>query len=359
MTRGTSGVLPRPTSRDDEAYLDFVETFKLFAMGQLSPGLQAAVQQGVSANFPDAEPSSLRIQDIRAAVDPLPAARSFKRLMRSHQEMMWRRTRDSFARVGAEHLKALEEAENQGPGRLVVDPEFEVPKYATREIHLQPGGYTDDELGGITFHYGTKVFYLGSNDQDELHNQLAENTAIPDDGQVRRVLDIGCSIGQATTALKKRFPDAEVWGLDVGLPLVRYAHKRAVDAGVDVNFKHGLAEDTGFEDESIDAVLAFILFHEVPRRIAKEIVEETFRTLRPGGKFTVFDFKNEGGNTSPGFRYIVDFDSRDNCEPYSPGFVATDFRQLLRDTGFEVADGIPTDHLYGNFLQAIVATKPL
>lgn len=358
MSRGHAGVLPRPTQRDDESYLDFVESFKTFAMSKLSPGLQAQIATQIDESFPDRDVTDLRIQDIRGAIDPLPAAKSFKRLMRSHQEMMWRRTRASFARLGADHLRDLAGSTTKGPGRLVADPEFEVPEYARREIHLQPGGYTDDELGGITFHYGTKVFYLGSNDQDELHQQLAAKTVVPEDGKVSRILDIGCSIGQATTALKQQHPDAEVWGIDVGLPLVRYGHKRAVDHGVDVNFKHGLAEDTGFEDASFDAVLAFILFHEVPRRVAKEIVAETFRILRPGGVFTVFDFKNEGMESSPGFRYIIDYDSRDNCEPYSPGFVATDFPGVLRDAGFEVGPGEPADHLYGNFLQTLIATKP-
>jgi hypothetical protein len=51
---------------------------------------------------------------------------------------------------------------------------------------------------------------------------------------------------------------------------------------------------------------------------------------------------------------MIDYDSRDNCEPYSPGFVHADFRGLLADAGFAVTDGPPSRN---SVLQSIVATR--
>ena len=128
------------------------------------------------------------------------------------------------------------------PERIHIDPDFVVPEYTRKEIHCQPGGYTDDPIGGAVFHYGTKVFYEGANDQDELHIELAEKATPPADGKVARILDIGCSIGQATTVLADLYPNAEVWGLDVGAPMIRYAHMRAVERDKHVHFTQRLAE---------------------------------------------------------------------------------------------------------------------
>jgi ubiquinone/menaquinone biosynthesis C-methylase UbiE len=274
--------------------------------------------------------------------------------MRSQQEMMWRRTRASFATTGAAHLDDLDAATTAGPGKLVVDPAFAVPDYARREIHLQPGGYTDDPLGGIVYHYGTKVFYQGGNDQDELHAELASLTAAPADGKVAAVLDLGCSIGQGTIQLKAHFPDAEIWGLDVGLPMVRYAHARAVGQQVPVNFIQALAESMPFEDGHFDIVFAYILFHELPIAIIPKVLAEAHRVLRPGGTFVIFEFPSASQHLPPAFRFMIDYDSRDNCEPYSPDFVHADFRGMLADAGFAVADGPPSRN---SFLQSIVATR--
>ena len=47
-----------------------------------------------------------------------------------------------------------------------------MPPYLNVHFHLQPGGYHHDELSGFLYHYGTKVFFRGDNDRDELHEKL-------------------------------------------------------------------------------------------------------------------------------------------------------------------------------------------
>ena len=352
--RGSIGVLPRPSKLADESYTDFVEAFRDMALMKMFPimcgaGHAAMEREGV-APTPD-----VPLETVKDHFNRVPVAQTWQRFMRSAQEMMWRRTRQSFAFDEAGHEALLKEWEGKGPGTLTADTGFHVPDYARREIHLQPGGYTEDVLGGVVYHYGTKVFYQGYNDQDELHAEVVDLTAVPDEGRVDHVLEIACGVGQATVQFRRRFPDAKVTGLDVALPVLRYAHMRSAQLGADVDYVQALAEDMPFADASVDVVMSYIFFHEVPVEVMERVLKEVHRVLRPGGKFSIFEFPSHGATPlPPAMRFMIDYDSRDNCEPYSVGFVYSDFRGVLANAGFEVADG---GKPMNDFLQSIVATK--
>jgi ubiquinone/menaquinone biosynthesis C-methylase UbiE len=101
-------------------------------------------------------------------------------------------------------------------------------------------------------------------------------------------------------------------------------------------------------------VHAYILFHELPLTVIPRVLAEVHRVLRPGGVFSIFEFPNMNGTMPAAQRFMIANDSRDNCEPYSPAFVACDFRGMLRDAGFSLSDGPPT---VNGFLQSVIATK--
>jgi SAM-dependent methyltransferase len=352
--RGRIGLLPRPPTLDTQSYLGFMESVRNHAIRGMFPGV-AADAEAARARAARADGPPLRAF-VREA-DAVPRVATWKRLMRSQQQQTWWRLREEFHRDAAAFEAELAAAERARPGALRYDPGFVVPAYASLDIHLQPGGYVGDPLAGYLFHHGTQVFYQGDNDQDELHQQVVDMVRVPDDrpgdGAVRRVLDVGCSIGQCTTALKQRFPDAEVIGLDVGLPLLRYANKRAHDLGIDVQFVQALAEDTGLQGGGFDVVLCYILFHEVPSRLFAPILAEAFRLLRPGGTLTIVDAPN-AQQFPAGNQLWLQFDSQHNCEPYSPAFVAADLPALLRGAGFEVTSQGPTP----TFLWCTTARRP-
>lgn len=354
MDRGTIGLLPRAPTLEDESHLGFYESLRNFAIRELFPVAAQRIGQAVEeAGLPDGG-ATAPLPQLLEATSPLPVVGAWKRIMRSQQQRTWTKVRDTLLADEAAHEQALLDAERKVPGRLHYDPAFEVPDYACREIHLQPGGYVGDRtVAGHVFHYGTQVFYQGDNDQDELHIDVASRVATPADGQVSRILDLGCSIGQATTALKTRFPQAEVWGLDVALPLLRYGHLRAVNLDSEVHFKQALAEGTGFADGEFDAVLAYILFHEVPEALFPQIIAEAWRVLRPGGTFTIVDAPNGQAFPAPN-RVWLEFDANHNCEPYSPAFVASDFRALLEAQGFNITHSGPTP----TFLWCTQCEKP-
>ena len=151
-----------------------------------------------------------------------------------------------------------------------------------------------------------------------------------------RILDAGCGIGRLTVALKERFPDAEVWGIDVGGPLLRYAHMRANDLGIDVNFSQRKAEETGFPDGYFDIVTSIIVNHEVPSKHNREIIAESYRLTRKGGYYYPIDFRTYGDKGPAYGQYRRWWDHRWNEEPWSPEFVSFDFAGEIEKAGFTI-----------------------
>jgi SAM-dependent methyltransferase len=276
------------------------------------------------------------LEQIRAFVETQPLGRLRNRLARTQQEMKWHVLWRSFDAQRAALSAELARWDARGPGRLLLDAAFETPPYLNVHFHLQPGGYYKDELSGFLYHHGTKVFFRGANDKDELHARLVGQVPTPADGRVSRVLDLACSVGQSTTAFKERYPQAQVCGVDYSAPMLRTAHRRAAMLGVDVDFAQRLCERTGFPDQHFDVTFAFIVFHELPLRIIHDTVREAARVTRRGGIFAIYDFTETAGKT-PFQLYHRWFDARHNGEPYSQDFCDCDFDRVLGAHGFRVA----------------------
>jgi ubiquinone/menaquinone biosynthesis C-methylase UbiE len=350
--RGYQGLLPRLPRLADESYQDFVEGIRGLAGGRMAQPAMMALH-GALGTPPAPAPRMDRIA-LRRTGDALPILATRNRLLRSSQQMMWRNLNESFGLRRADIEQALAAAETQGPGTLEWSADFPVPDYTQREFHIQPGGYQGDALTGHVYHYGTKVFFTGTNDQDDMHSELAQIAPRPADGIVRRVLDIGCAIGQSATALKSVLPQSEVTAIDVAAPMLRYAHYRAARLGAAVHFRQRLIEATDFPDSHFDMAQSVIVFHELPFEKTCAALREMQRVLRPGGTFNVFDFPT-GEPIPAGLQYFLDIDSRYNGEPYSSEFLYSDFGGELQRAGFLVTKG-PT---VARYLRSWYCTKPL
>ncbi len=165
---------------------------------------------------------------------------------------------------------------------------------------------------------------------------MARNAQVPEDGKVMRILDLGTSIGQFATSMKRRFPKAEVWGVDIGAPMVRYAHMKALDLGVEVNFAQRLAEDTKFPDEHFDIVTSNLLFHEVTEQASRDIIKEAARVLRPGGTFSATD-QNDAPKTAHN-KFTIWYNYRWNHEDWYLDWHQVDFPGEMRKASLKVTD---------------------
>jgi ubiquinone/menaquinone biosynthesis C-methylase UbiE len=333
--------LPQLDRQSSQDFLSSLRTWLRNATPDLPDQLEAfAAGKGIAATAD----LSLEEACTLALQHPKYAARS--RIATSVQQLMWSGIADVFHKNADFYLAALEATDNAGPGTLELNPQMHVPEYTRYEIHIQPGGYVGDPFAGAISLYGFKHYdrQFLFNDHQEHHLAMAQELPLPADGSVNRILDMGCGFGGLATAMKERFPAAEVWGIDVGGPMVRWAHHRAVKMGIPVHFAQRLAEDSKFEAASFDIVASYIMFHEVSADAAKKIVAEAHRVLRPGGIFRPIDFVTRGNPAYKEPRTVAAkaaqwMDHRYNFEVWALQYRNLDFPGLLRSAGFDVTIG--------------------
>jgi ubiquinone/menaquinone biosynthesis C-methylase UbiE len=337
--RGRDGIFRRLPSVDAESHQAFLTDFRTWV--QASPqGLHRAAQvragEILAAN--GYQPTDdVPMEKVIALMEKDPIVMASARAWMSAQQQMWKHLVDTFHGKRDYYLSELRKGEKRGPGSLELSPTMTIPEYAKHEIHAQPGGYVGDPLAGYVYHYGTNNFFLGHNTQDQNQKNIATVAPLPADRKVRRILDIGCSCGQLTVALKDRFPEAEVWGVDVGGPMVHYAHMRAADLGANVNFRQALAESTGFPDGHFDMVVSYIILHEVPNKQNDMIMKEVARVLRPGGTYYPVDFFTSSPPPKEAYgKFRRWWDHRWNNEPWALEHMNFDLAGSLTRHGMKV-----------------------
>lgn len=107
---------------------------------------------------------------------------------------------------------------------------------------------------------------------------------------VQRVLDLGCGTGTLAIATKQARPEAEVAGLDGDPAILRRAREKAAAAGVEIEFREGLADELPFEEDSFDLVLSTLFFHHLGAATKRRAANEIARVLKPGGALHVADW---------------------------------------------------------------------
>lgn len=333
--RGSKGRLERLPTLDLESKHDFVTGFRTFH-GRFNRIANSRIETILEENGLDPKVELTAAETLELVEDDLLVQTSGLTWL-SNQKITWKILQDYFHAHADEYIAEMEAADNDGPGTLELNPDMEIPKYATHEIHIQPGGYVGDEFAGHIYHYGTNSFYVGAigdNEQDQIHIGVANRLPLPEDGEVKRILVMGCGTGQLTTALAERFPNAEVWGIDVGGPMVRYAHMRARNLGVPVNFAQRLVEDTKFPDGHFDFVTSYIINHELTQDASRAMFAEAHRVTRPGGYFYPIDFRSGGDKGRAYGQYRRWWDHRWNNEVWSHEFHTLDFEDELEKAGF-------------------------
>ncbi len=105
-----------------------------------------------------------------------------------------------------------------------------------------------------------------------------------------RVLDVACGTGNATIPAAKS--GAETVGLDITPELLEDARRNAADAGVEIEWVEGDAQDLPFEDASFDVILSTFgnMFAPDHRATAHEIA----RVVKPGGRFGLACWRPDG-----------------------------------------------------------------
>ena len=333
-----------PTATHDEAARqEFTKSLKGFIQSTLLPGLTPVYQSTVAPAFEKEHgraPADRR--DIRGAMVKSLYFQNYAAVNRIAQELLWESVNVALDRQLPEQLAKAKALSESTKAKLVIPEGFVPPRYVTAlDIHCMPGGYTseivpDDVTAGALYDRGVYLYAMGymGPDNDDMGRSVCNYLKRNMPGfSPRRILDMGCTVGHATVPYKEFFPDAEVWGIDVGAPVVRYAHARAAAMGQEVNFAQMNAEETTFEDGYFDLVVSHILLHETSGKAMPRIFAECHRLLSPNGLMIHADLP-PFDLMDPFTQFILDNETWYNNEPFWGAMRDMDQIALAKKAGF-------------------------
>lgn len=336
------GVLPTTTA-EEESRQDFVKSLKLHLATKVAPGNHLSYEVNAGPRYEKAEGHAPQTyHEVRRAMADDPYFNFWSALQRNSQEMMWKSSQLPVERQLPSLIEVVKNAESK-LGSLELDPDLEIPRYLTLvDIHCMPGGYhtefaQDDVANGAVYDRAVYVYAMGR--MGPLNSDIGDtmidfvNDKFPD-LKPKRILDLGCAVGHSTLPYVDAFPDAEIYAVDVGAPVLRYAHARAESLGKKVHFSQQNAEKMNFPDGHFDLIVSHILVHETSHKAIRNIMRECYRLLSPGGVVV-------HGETPP-YKdldtfgaFILDWDTRNNNEPYWGGSHEIDPEGMAEETGFD------------------------
>lgn len=188
-----------------------------------------------------------------------------------------------------------------------------------------------DALWGQNLHFG-----YWEDDSDDSPIEVATDRLTdlmisgldPEPGQ--RILDIGCGNGNPAMRLV-RSRDVRVVGITISELQVEQGQERAAEAGLAdrAEFRYADAMSIPFPDGSFDAAWALESMLHMPDR--GQVLAETARVLRPGGRLAIADVV-ERGPVSPEGKVVMDH-IRETYKIHALGSVE-EYREQLAAHGF-------------------------
>jgi ubiquinone/menaquinone biosynthesis methyltransferase len=108
----------------------------------------------------------------------------------------------------------------------------------------------------------------------------------------KRCLDIACGTGDLTIALAEKFPEAQIYGLDLTPAMIELARHK--NNNEHVHFVVGDMNNLTWDGNSVDLITGGYALRNAPD--LKGVLAECYRVLKPGGIAAFLDFsKPESG----------------------------------------------------------------
>ncbi|MDA0369006.1 MAG: class I SAM-dependent methyltransferase [Proteobacteria bacterium] len=284
--------------------------------------------------------------EIRKAMKNEPIFQEWTALSYNAQQMTWWSVQPSIERRLPELVQSAKDAARATPagGTLRLNPDVVMPKSVSDiDIHLMPGSFAaehgaDDVAQGALYHHGTGVFAGGIAHRTKggwgattaRYFKLRYPEFAP-----KAYLDIGCTVGRELFSVMDVYPDAQTYAVDVGAPVLRYAHARAEAMGKTVHFSQQNAETLDFDDATFDLITTSFFFHEISVPSARKILREAYRVLKPGGLMINQEMPPSSFVKDPYYDFATDtWNELFNNEPHVRNFRQQDLPKLFAEAGF-------------------------
>jgi ubiquinone/menaquinone biosynthesis C-methylase UbiE len=340
------------TTHDDVARLDFAMNLFRHMGNEIVPGHRKLYDNKVAPQFVKSHGRKPKDRhEVRKAMLDEDYFRMWSMLRIYAQENTYDERRKIVER-NLDDLIARAKPRREDKGSVEIDPEFEVPRYQKPfDMHWMPGSFftdfTDNDVAAGAM-YDLGGLYITTNGMLGKYNNgagYAVATWIKQNYphlKPKRILDQGCTVGANTLPYKDAWPDAEVIGIDIGGPCLRYAHRRAESLGYGVTFSQQNAEHTKYEDESFDMVLSTMFLHETSNKAVYNIVKENHRLLKPGGLMLHVEQPPFDMIDDPFDQLMKDWDTHNNNEPFWGRMHDMDLEDVAIRAGFKKENIVQT-----------------
>ncbi|WP_338876183.1 class I SAM-dependent methyltransferase [Spirosoma sp. SC4-14] len=336
-------------SHDETARFNFLTGLNRHLNRIVEPGVKAIFEKRVRPRF-EAQTGRLfttadEIQEMMMQDSQYQVGSA---LRRSTIEMIQQATRSVVLRQIDELAEKARYYNNQRPETLKLNPAVEIPCYlSVIDQGCMPGSYyteygNDDVTNAANYDAGQ--FLITDGRLGKLSDGIGRGlvqwlrlnypTFSP-----KQILDIGCGSGYQTLPVAMGYPDADIIGVDVSAPMLRYGHARMVALGVDkVTFWQANAEQLPFVDNSFDLVFTTRFLHEIPANSVEAIIQEIYRILKPNGLMLHID---QAGNAEaiPLFdQFVHNWRALTNNELFSLDIPQRNIVKWLHSGGFAERD---------------------
>ena len=151
-------------------------------------------------------------------------------------------------------------------------------------------------------------------------------------GKKDNVLDLCTGTATNAIAIAKKNPNAKIVGVDLSKDMLVVAREKVNKENLaNVRLYRMDATQMNFKDESFDKVLLSLVLHETDEELAKKIIKETMRVMKPDGELVVTEWER-----SDNFIKKILFIPIEILEPKPyKTFVTKDHKKYFKEFGLE------------------------
>jgi len=341
-------VMPQAT-HDEQALEDHFLAMRFWTIRNLDPVDKRLLNEVVAPRVAEETGAPpVNSAQVRGTMEAEPFHRLWLSLHFHYQDQIWRMLDTSIDRQ-YDDLAIIVNAHGMAPrGTLRLDEDLEPPRYiAAFDHHRMPGSYhvetAEDDFRAGALYDRFATTYLrhhngGWRNDGRGHTIVSHVRDFYPDLAVSDILDLGCAVGHSTLAIASGFPEATMQAVDIGAPMLRYAHARAEAMGRVIHFSQQNAEQTDFPDGSFDLITSSVMLHETSMKAMHAIFAECHRLLRPGGVMVHLEVPQRHEHTGLWEQMRCDFEAHYNNEPFMSAISRADYAAIAERAGFDATD---------------------